>query len=297
MDNKRAVLKPSHIALRERRRKRRRFLIVFMLLIFLIAGITFASHLRSINVSIITTEGNKITSTRDITKLIEKEISGNYLFLISKANTFIFPKNYIEKKLLVEFPRIEKLWISRIGFNGLQVHIVERSGQYLWCGELIDQNTLPTDSSCYFIDKDGYIFGTAPYFSGDAYFKFYGSEDLDLTKSVIGQSLTTSERYTDFIRMIDGLEKLGIYSQAIKIRSNGEYRVVLTKVDNTHAVNSEIYYSREADVEVVLSNIETAMTSVEFKKQFDENRASLLYIDLRFKDKVYYKFKPQTATF
>ncbi|QQR76431.1 FtsQ-type POTRA domain-containing protein [Candidatus Nomurabacteria bacterium] len=297
MDNKRVVLKPSHIAERERRAKRRRVYFFVATILVLLGILSFASHLRSINISNVIVEGNRISSVRDITKSANKTIEGNYFFIFSKSNIFIFSKSSIEKDLLNEYPRLESVSVSRLGFNGIKIVVKEREGQYLWCGYLNEEFNINSESACYFTDEEGYIFGTSPYFSGDAYFKFYGSETINRTLSPIGQNVTDKARFIELIRLVYGLEGLDIVPESIKIQDNGEYRIVLTKTDNNQTNKSFILFSRENNLEESLDNLAIALSSVDFKKQFDEERSNLLYIDLRFKDKVYYKFMPKTANF
>lgn len=297
MDNKRVVLKPSHIAMRERKARRRRsYFFIASILVFL-GILSFLSHLRSINISNVIIEGNRISSVRDITKSVNSTVDGNYLFIFSKSNIFIFSKSNIEKSLLSEYPRLESVSVSRLGFNGIKVDIKEREGQYLWCGYLDEENNIGPESTCYFIDQEGYIFGTSPYFSGNAYFKFYGSETINRTLNPVGQSVTEKARFIELMRVVYGLERLDIIPESIKIQDNGEYNIVLAKTDNDQSTKSFIIFSKENDLEESLENFRVALSSADFKRQFDEERSNLLYIDLRFKDKVYYKFRPKTATF
>ncbi len=297
MDSKRVVLKPSHIAERERKAKKRRLYFLFATVVVFLSILSFVSHLRSINISNVIVEGNRISSVRDITKSVNKTIEGNYLFIFSKSNIFIFSKSSIEKNLLYEFPRLESVSVSRLGFNGIKVEIKEREGQYLWCGYLEEDLNINSESTCYFTDGEGYIFGTSPYFSGNAYFKFYGSETMDRTNSPVGQNLVAKERFIELLRVVYGLERLGIISESIRIRDNGEYHVFLEKTANNQDFKPFIILSKDNVLEESLDNLAVAFSSVDFKKQFDEQRDSLLYIDLRFKDKVYYKFAPRTANF
>lgn len=297
MDSKRVVLKPSHIAERERKAKKRRLYFLISAIVVLLSILSFVSHLRPINISNVIVEGNRISSVRDITKSVNKTIEGNYLFIFSKSNIFIFSKSNIEDKLLSEFPRLETVSVSRLGFNGIKVEVKEREGQYLWCGYLDEDFNINSESTCYFTDEEGYVFGTSPYFSGNAYFKFYGSETMNRTISPVGQNLVSKELFVELLRVVYGLERLGIISESIKIRDNGEYHIVLEKTANSQTSKSFIIFSKDNNLEESLENLTVAFSSADFKKQFDEQRDSLLYIDLRFKDKVYYKFAPKTVNF
>jgi hypothetical protein len=61
-----------------------------------------------------------------------------------------------------------------------------------------------------------------------------------------------------------------------------------------HGVNDtlpKILFKNDADLENILENLSLAMKKSEFASEINSKYNKLLYIDLRFKNKVLYKFQ------
>lgn len=296
MDNRRVVLKPTHVAVRERRRRRLVFSFHIFLTAILIAILSYVSSVPFLTINEVRVEGNRVTSERDIARVVAQQLDGNYLYLFSKSNTLLYPKDTIRQTLLEEFPRFESVKISRNSLTTVNVVVEERVGEYLWCGFTVADITIDTNT-CYFIDTEGYIFGIAPYFSGGAYLKFFGAEILHEGETIIGAHVTNSERFISLIRMLDGVKRLGFDPESLVIEKDGVYKIILAKVSTAQQTQAHIMFNDKTPVSTLLENLEAALQAVQFKNSLDESPQTLFYIDLRFENKVYYKFNPTVGTF
>ena len=59
----------------------------------------------------------------------------------------------------------------------------------------------------------------------------------------------------------------------------------------TSTTGPEIIFKTDADFQKIAENLEAALTTEPLLSKFKNNYSSLLYIDLRFGNKVYYKFQ------
>jgi predicted nucleic acid-binding Zn ribbon protein len=166
---------PRDIEIKRTRRikKIRLFVIFFLIFILIIGTLSFFSGDKHVVIDKVVVSGNQIIDSKDIEDEVYKNISGKYIYLFSKANSFIFPHSKIYDSLILDFPRIEKLSMRKDGLKTIHIDITERVGSYLYCGASIPENKDDVGENCYFMNNNGYIFDKAPYFSGNVYFKYY----------------------------------------------------------------------------------------------------------------------------
>lgn len=254
------------------------FLSLFALL-FIFAGLAYISHLEQLNISEVEITGNKVESKEMIETAVKKEITGNYLWFFPKTNIFFYPKDNIEKDLFNQFNRLKSVSLS-VENKTLKVSLDERIALYTWCGEMMNSvDGLSKEEKCYFIDEAGYIFAEAPYFSGEVYFKFYG-----------GALEKPSPIFSQLVLFKENLEKNGLKISSIYVADDGDGKVFLSSAGKS-ATEGQILFKTDADLEIVVVNLVTALAAEPLKSEFKNKYSLLSYIDLRFGNKVYYKFK------
>ncbi len=247
------------------------FVVVFFLLAYL-------ARLPSINIASMEVSGNKVIDTESIDAVLETETAGKYFWLFPKTNILIYPKSKIKKELADKFKRLGQIDIS-LDKKILHVAVTERVALYTWCGQTPPENLKKEE--CYFMDKDGFIFDEAPYFSGDVYFKFYG-------ESAVGEYFA-KDNFQKFIPFKDALKMMGLKVLALYVESDGNNRILLS-AKNPNTKKPEVIFKIDADLTKIAENLDTALSTDPLKSEFKNNYAGLEYIDLRFGNKVYYKF-------
>jgi len=286
---KKDVLHSPRLSQLKRRRQRAiwgKILILLLGLGAIFGLLTYLSRLKRLNISEVQVTGNNIVETEAIKAAVQEEVSGYYLWLFPKTNIFFYPKNKIKDALTEKFERLKDITISIKDRKTLEVSVSERSPEYTWCGA----TPLATNNkTCYFLDETGYIFDVAPYFSGEIYFKFFGtvdSKDADPTGTYL------SEQYFDnlifFKEMLSTTLKL--QPKSAYIADNGDVKIFLSPA-NPFSTTPEIMFKINSDFQQITENLQTALATEPLLTDFKKKYSSLLYIDLRFGNKVYYKFK------
>ena len=280
--------------LSELKRKRRKVVvskILFCLFIIggVLASLAYLFRIERLNIQVVEAKGNKIIDTRLIAEIAEKEMAGNYLWLFPKTNIFFYPKEKIKSSLYENFKRLRNIEIEMGSGAILVVSTEERMPKYTWCGE-----TLPTSRNdsqdCYFLDETGYIFGRAPYFSGEVYFKFYGATDSK-ENTPIG-SYFLADIFQKLILFKEALSHMGLKPVVLyKDKEENEDIKIFLSSANTLPNAPEIIFKADSDLEIIAENLQTALTTEPLQSNFKNKYSSLLYIDLRYGNKVYYKFK------
>ena len=278
----------AEIKRKTKKRLLRLIILIFILIVSVILGLSYFSNDKHIIIDNIIIDGTNIIDKNNVDSFIKEKLSGKYFYLFNKANSLIYPEGEIYNNLLEEFPRIEELNVSREGFKTLHIKIKERSGSYLYCGEQIPEDQSLIGENCYFINNDGYIFDNAPYFSGDIYFKYYIPIE-DNTGALIGKNIMDKNRFYQLARFIDGIEALGFKASYVILDKEGTSSLFLEKRANN--INPKIIFKTDDDLTIMLENLSSAMSKSEFADEIKERYDTLSYIDLRFDNKVIYKFE------
>ena len=267
-----------------KKRKKKILYVKIYLVIFVLAamftGLIFLSRSEKILIDNINISGNGAVATDDIMKLTSQELLGNYFFVFPKRNIFIYPKIRIERSILENFKRISDVKIKINNLKEITVFVTEREGKYLWC-----DSSASDQERCYFADRSGYIFDQAPNFSGNSYFKFFGG--IKAGKEPIGSYILSVEEFERFLSFYDGviIVTSPIKLIALEINENGDYKFSMEKTDG------KIIFKRNNDFEKILENLDSAIDSEPLKIDLAKKLESLIYIDLRFDNKVYFKFQ------
>ncbi len=235
------------------------FLVIF-------TSLAYISRIPVFNISSVEIIGTKIIDNQMIKEIIEKEIRGNYLWFFPKTNIVLYPKNNIKNELHSKFKRLKDISFSIKNKKVLQINLSEREAKYLWC---------ETEEKCYFTDENGFIFDEAPYFSGEVYFKFYG----------------LVQNFEKLISFKKTLEDLGLKPVALSVLENGDSKIFLSS-KNSSGTGPEIIFKTDSDFQKIAENLEAALSTEPLQSNFKNKYSSLLYIDLRYGNKVYFKFRP-----
>lgn len=253
-----------------------------ILLILVIGGFfVWLSHFDRLRIDSISVSGQQVVKAEEVKQIALDTLKGNYLWMFAKENTLIYPENAITNNLFAAYPRIKDIVIERDGLNALVIGIEEYEPHALWCGNVFNGTRDPTEQ-CYFTDTEGYIFALAPDFSGSAYFKYYGilSEDLNPIRQTLFDGFERT-RLEDFLRL---LETVGFDPHILSWTQDGDYITYLKQ-------GGEIRFAKKDNFKHVFENLQSLIDVDPFKSDYKENADRLEYVDLRFGNKVLYRFR------
>lgn len=280
---------PRIVEIKKKRRRKIIKLSILFVLIFagLVFGLSCLSREKHIIIDKIKVIGAYVLGEEEITEIAKEELAGRYLYLFARNNTFIYPKVDIQESLLKNFPRIEELNIGLNGLKELEINITERKGEFLYCGNKIPENKIDIGDNCYFLNDEGLIFDEAPYFSGDIYFKFYVplADDSD----PLGKKILDGDKFHELAYFFNKINKTGLKTVYFELGSDGINNLYLEQKNNLY--NPKIIFKDEDSLDVLLENFTLAMKKDEFSNELMSKYNTLDYIDLRFKNKILYKFR------
>lgn len=308
------------------RRKRKRIMIVSAITgatVVLVGGLVWLSHLDALQIKTVTVEGASSTLEKNIQTIAKEELDKSIFFVFPKRNTLLFSKSAIEKRFLSE-PKIKTVEIGRFGFSEIKVIVTERVPFALWCEQFVDPEVpiftkvkSESISDCYFVDNEGFIYARTPFFSGHTFFELYGgplSYDIEevtkenveasLSQPILGGATTSLDRpenekpptntivgmqyipRKDFLISMDfvnSLKKEGIQSHALFVQERTLFELEL-------ANGGVVRFSPTQDLVKALDALMTAWDK-KFTPGSKITPKSLEYVDVRFDNKVIFKFK------
>lgn len=255
-------------------RKRIYFICIGISIVFfaITIGILHSAFFR---VTVISVRGAEIVDTTELVEFTKKQTQEMYFSFFPKNNIVLFPIKTLEKIIPASFPRIEKVRIVRRGIHKIELQVSEYESKYVWC---VSEQITP----CLFVDTKGVAFAEAPVFSGDTYPKLYGG---------IKKELPFSPYPLVFLQTIDTistqLRSMNMYPTAFHVVSERELRVVCLFEGESLA----LIVDPTMNVANALDHLYTTVRTPAFMQQFRETPYALEYIDMRFENKVIYKFQ------
>ncbi len=277
--------------LRQVKKKKRKIFWLKVLFFALLAGcvlsgIILLARWQKLNIQSVQVIGADGADASALKGAVEKEISGDYLLFLPKANIFIYPSGSIQKNLSDSFKMFKDISLKISTSGVLEVSVTPRKGAYLWCGDMFANGGA---NPCYFMDDGGYIFEKAPYFSGSVYFKFYGKLARDESDPA-GENYL-SGIFSKIISFKNTLDQMNIKPMALQGMDNGEMEFFLYSPNSSSSLPPAVIFNSSSDFTKLAENLQTALSTEPLKSEYRKKYASLQYIDLRYGNKVYYKFK------
>lgn len=266
------------------RRRRRIALLVGGVLVLLVGGGIGLMHLSALHIDTVQVRGAQALDADALTTDVRSQLAGAYGYIIPRRNTLVYPKNTIRRQLQQQYPRIKTLTLDRSGLNALTVRVSEHSQHGAWCGRERPATTSPTRAGeCYFVTEAGALFAEAPAFSGTVYTRLYGDLTSGTSHPGRGQYLSP-ETFRRLTGILDDVQQL-------------EYEPIAVTLPNTKDVHVHLASGAFLKVDRTVSRtrtqetLEATLEAQAFRRQQQNPQQSLRYIDLRFGDRVYYKFE------
>jgi len=262
--------KYQHQKYRVKRRKsifRNRFFWEGLLVLIFLGALFYFFFLSSVfQINEIKVSGNKRVSTESIQNVIGGQISEKIIFFQSESIFLVdFPK--IKKVLLAEFPNIYEIYLKRKFPDIILVQIDEREAVANWCrGE-----------DCFYLDKEGIIFER-----GKDEGKLIIRSETSEGELILG-SEAVEKKIVDAVLEIQKelKEDLGLAVNEF-ILPQEKHKLTVKMPEGW-----EIYFDTQREVSDQLFNLDLALK----EKIPPEKRGNLEYVDLRFGNKVFFRYR------
>ncbi len=228
--------------------------IVFLIgLLFFLYWFTYGSLWKINNIEIV---GAKHTDI-EILKTDIYNISEKKKFLIIPNNHILFLSNKkVIAHILETYPSVENVEISKTKERDVIITIKDRMPMGVWC-----------DENCFFFDDLGILFKKSFNYTGAVFTRW-------------GTLASSSLKFYDKVLCLD----ICIDKTFVNFLSQNKIKEVSIDGDDLR-MNTEYGFSIKA-----LNNASTTMRNIAlFSKEYRGDLKALEYVDVRFKDKIFYK--------
>lgn len=253
--------------------------VVFLCLAVFLWLVTYIPSLPSLQIKNILVRGNKVLMEEEIKQEINKELSGKYLYFFPETNIFLYPQERTENILSQVFPRIATVSTHLDTERIITVSLTEREPFALWCGR--EMSATPPDDACAYLDDTGFVFAKAPHFSGNTYFEFYGKGILP-EGDVIGHVFLPPASLQAILKVKEELESFHMHPVKIVVAGDGHAEFL-------EAGGYGVRFNLDQDMSVLRLNMQAVFRSGSWGGTAASD--GLEYLDFRFGNKVYYKYK------
>ncbi|PIR69485.1 MAG: hypothetical protein COU47_02830 [Candidatus Niyogibacteria bacterium CG10_big_fil_rev_8_21_14_0_10_46_36] len=262
---------------RSRRLKRNRF---FGRLVFVSGGIfVFGAlivgffHIPYFSIADISTEGVRTLPEENIQHAIRAHLQEKTWGILPHKNFFVFlltvPR--LEQTLMQEFPKIESLTIKKRPPHAVAISFAERS---IWA-------TLCKASSCFYLDKGGFVFGKSSRISGSL---FFAIEDMRDTNYDVGAYIIAPEKLQSIQTLLERIETVsGASFETLTLSGSDD---LIAKYEAVTKDGWSIIFDSKTDTGIAIQNFISAYDGL-----LKQDLAGLEYIDLRLENKIFYKYR------
>lgn len=218
--------------------------------------------------------GNQFLESGAIQSKINERLSGKYFNLISK-NNYLFIRGGRTGKILTEsFKRIKQVELQKKFPSSVFINITERTTSLILC----------SSGSCYYIDEEGTAWQSVDFNSRE----FLENEFIVINERS-GQAIPQGEQVIakDFIDFTLALENLINEKKLADIKRETQVpSLIAGTIEFATGQDWKLMFSNEWSAPEQISALENVLA-----KKIGDRRNELEYIDLRVKNKVFFKFR------
>ena len=254
------------------------FVMVAVMLVLVFFGVRW----RALQIEKISISGLSAIQEEDVNREISSVLSGSFVTgLIPYRFLLIAPAGTIIARIKEKFPLISDVEIKKEFPNTLAVTVTERRLFGVLCNDGIREGVVPEqgkDIQCAYLDTNGIAYQKAPKTEGFLIMKVStDAENIPLEESAVDSA--AMRRMIALNHKLPSIIGSPILGYQLLRNSSHELRAV-TKPGFV------LIMKQDGDMDALFYILKTVL-----EKEIGSKRKSLDYIDLRFGNKVFYKFK------
>lgn len=253
---------------------------VFCILIFAIfTALLYIPKFKIKKIEIKNGSGAEITER--VFEITQKTLQKKFLFVIPANNIFTLKKSFLKTELASNIFSLKNIKINKDFPDTIYISFEEKAKNIVFCGAP-PQNE--ENKECYFSDENGITFEKLK--GGDL--NSDNNNNILIEKTGVKEPLKEGARIFDeeiFKKIIEftyKLNELGLKIKKIEIKENSFYLV--------NSENWTIIIDKKSLAEIGVNNIFENLKLL-LSGELKEKKPMLEYIDLRLKNKMFYKLK------
>lgn len=270
----------------QKRRWKLRMFAAPVLAVFVVGalwGISEASYLPRFAIASVSVEGTKRLPAKLVQRFAETKLYDGSRPFISQTTPFTYHPEQLAAAVEAFFPRVRAVEVMH-GVpvsDAIVVRVEEREPFARWCPSAAQTATSTEETAgdgCYVLDDGGFIFApTDAETVLQTRYVFTGS--IISGREIIGQRYAGT-RLPNIVALIRELEQNDLHPSIVRVGDDADFSI---RLDEGFAVHSSFGQSAHD----VAHNLEVVLSS----EALQGKREDLEYVDLRFGNRVYYRFR------
>ncbi len=264
-----------------RSRRTKLFFVCLLLVLLILGGIVGFLRKKEFQISKITIIGTQSLDADSILKTAQDYLNGHYAIIIPKTNTLLLSKPELVRYILEQIPSIEKSTVTFKEKNSIEISVTEKKPSYVWCG-----------TSCYFLDDTGMIYEPSPQFTQGVFITFTGGT---VDENPIKSHIISEKEFSGTLKILAALDQLAIHVVGV----NFENDTTVVHIDSMRGTvlgpKTQLVLTKDEASQNVFNTLSLLMNDKVFTGILATKGNLLQYIDIRFPDKIYYKFDTPAA--
>jgi len=221
-----------------------------------------------------------VENVRDLATTL---MQGSYLWKIDLNNSVLLPRTEIASAVMALDARIKEVSFSIEARKKLAITIAEFQPALLWCGGDGAKEVGTSTQDCFHADADGYVFASAPEFSGFPFTIFRtGIAGSDEEGSPIGLYVLPKKEFELVTIFRDELRKSGVVVHEVIQKGEGDY---VLRIDSPWTIK----WSSKRDPAASAEHLRISLPEIMNGMQKTQGSSTPEYVDLRFENKIFYR--------
>lgn len=248
--------------------------------------------LRTIEVT-----GNHLLTNEALEAVTREALTGRRWLVFRRDRYWFYDPLTVASALRQRFGRLASVKVAASGWQTLRLEVVERPTTALWC--LVE---LPIPANCFYLDATGLAFAQAPHFSWPpllvitgSWPRLGGASTTPAAGTVIGSQPLPRSLFSRLIKLRSLLDSFfagtvlaGVSVKQIAATPVGDLEFDLAD-ETSLARTFKIMVGRDQPDEEILTLLRVTLDAPSFEGELETGR-TLEYFDLRFANKVFYRF-------
>lgn len=249
--------------------------------------------LRTIEVT-----GNHLLTDEALRAAAREALAGRRWLVFRRDRYWFYDPLAVASALRQSFGRLASVKVATSGWQTLRLEVAERQTTALWCPV-----ELRVPANCFYLDATGLAFAQAPRFSWPPLLVITGSwpplggaSTTSAAGAVIGSQPLPRSLFSRLIKLRSRLGSFfadtalaGVSVKQITATSVGDIEFNLTD-ERSLARTFKIMVGRDQPDEEILTLLRVTLAAPSFEGELAAGRP-LEYFDLRFANKVFYRFR------
>jgi len=290
---------------RAKKRKNTKQAIGLLVIFVIVGGFVLLLNLNFLRLTTFSLLGQTSQDLSALKQTVREQLDGYYFGLVPQNNIFFFSKNNLVVLLKQKFPGLQSVEIDSPDLNTLAIKVTDRETKVLWC------NGFASQKHCYYLNDEGLVYQLAPNFSESIILEFNSSTTVTKLNSAVIDSVDL-ERAKTFISFLKSTltdwpllrsseNPRSFTGQALSASTyklayvialplkDFEAVMVLTANPDDLSQSWKLIFNTGASADQLITNFHSLIKDPTLTKDWTTHQ-SLDYLDLRFDNKVFYKF-------